>query len=896
MRIFKFIFSFIFKTIFIFSLILLVLFVILQASFVKNKITKYLCQKVEQECALEISYNKASGFLPLSLAIHNIRIGKGEEGLATVEKASLAVSPSINWADLKNHILPIKFEIIGLSPIDLESHVKIDLNGALLFENNQIKDLGGRIESQGAFVSGSTSFQYLQNQILFPDILIENNGSLSASNALRGSLELSLENYMVNGSIEGGLQEIPLLKIVCGIAPEGKQQVNLEASFINSSLTESFPLFPYIQTVSFDAVHNRQNGAFPFSLSINKDLSTDFESSITGFLDTGSNQIVLGIDEWKGWFLSKNFSLNQAIAIPFSKGSAVFQATLPSFQLSYDKAIINGSMKISDKKLSGSLHAAEIPLPTVEGILTERISGLKPLLQTGTASLELELSGNLEESFKEGSFKISLKEIGFREAPLQHLPQMEVLAEGGFTEKGLHLSAELLGLSENPVKLSGEIPLQRPFSELKTTIAANLKIAPLINLFLNDSVRIGGEVDLALDVTGSLDNPAFSGRVDLRKGTYEDLDLGVFVKNISGKIEGEGNRLILKALAGVDSSVGRLSGTGFIELDPKTLFPFEIALKVQNGILLQLDLAEAVGSGNMVFSGNKEKGLLKGELEVTSAHITIPEKTPKRLIVPLDITYINQPIDNKAISIKDVKKETWPVELDLKLRIPGNTLATGRNLKSEWKGEIALSGLSDNPSLNGFLKVVKAEYEFDDKIFKAKEGTITFNGDLEKKSTIYVVSGLNFPEVKIDAILKGALVDPELTFRSTPPLSQKEILSWILFNEAVSEISPLQAVQLSQTLLSLGGDDRTDVLGNIRKSLGVDRLDIKSTETEEGNELTVRVGKYLSRVFFVSINKNITAETNELAIEAELAKNVKAQVEIDDDAQGTLILKWQKDY
>jgi translocation and assembly module TamB len=127
-------------------------------------------------------------------------------------------------------------------------------------------------------------------------------------------------------------------------------------------------------------------------------------------------------------------------------------------------------------------------------------------------------------------------------------------------------------------------------------------------------------------------------------------------------------------------------------------------------------------------------------------------------------------------------------------------------------------------------------------------------------------------------------------------MSKKEILSLILFNKQISEITPFQGAELSQTVISLGGSDNTDVFSRLRNSIGIDRVDISSVDTCDENEVTLKVGKYISRGIFVSLNRSMTAETNQVSIQASVTDHIKVEAEVGDDSEATVSLKWETRY
>ncbi len=243
------------------------------------------------------------------------------------------------------------------------------------------------------------------------------------------------------------------------------------------------------------------------------------------------------------------------------------------------------------------------------------------------------------------------------------------------------------------------------------------------------------------------------------------------------------------------------------------------------------------------------------------------------------------------------KKKPWPIELSLNFHVPERAFVTGRNLDSEWKGDFSFTGTTFDPIIQGTLQIIQGEYSFNNESFVSTQGSVHFAGSYGAKTTLYIIGERQIDNNKIQAILKGDITDPVLTFRSNPPMSQKEVLAWILFGHGIDEITPFQVAKLSQSVLNLGGsNDNPDLLTRIRTTMGLDRIDISGTDTGGLNELSIRLGKYISQGIYVSLSKSINAEANQVAIEANLTRHFKVQAEIGDNAQGKMSLKWAKDY
>ena len=99
-------------------------------------------------------------------------------------------------------------------------------------------------------------------------------------------------------------------------------------------------------------------------------------------------------------------------------------------------------------------------------------------------------------------------------------------------------------------------------------------------------------------------------------------------------------------------------------------------------------------------------------------------------------------------------------------------------------------------------------------------------------------------------------------------MSQRDILSWILFGRSSTEISPFQGTELSQSIkdLTKGKSKNPDVLTKLRESIGIDKIDISKTEGNQSNEVSIQVGKYISRGVLVRLIKVLQRKPTRLVL------------------------------
>lgn len=433
-----------------------------------------------------------------------------------------------------------------------------------------------------------------------------------------------------------------------------------------------------------------------------------------------------------------------------------------------------------------------------------------------------------------------------------------------------------------------------PHAPLSGNITAEWEMAQLLHSLLDTPTTFSGHAAASFQLSGTYSQPEVKGTGRLTNGSYEIPEIGVSLTNLSANIEANGTQLQIKDLQAVDGKEGSVTGTGYFLIEPVQHYPFTLQLDLKEAALLNQDYVQIVCNGPLTLTGNQEGGKLQGQLQASTASIAIPDRSyAARNLV--DVTYINIPQHMPTPQSLHIRQShSWPLGLDIHLQFPRSLSITGRDLTSTWRGEIDIQGTAKEPLIFGELKISDGEYLFNGNPFDISQGTITFAGDIDKKTALYVIAGKDLDKVKVDVIAKGAIKNPEISFRSNPPLPQREILSWILFNRGTSEISPFQGAQLSESITNLSANQQgPDVLSKIRSTLGIDRFEIGRNPNSNSNDVNIQIGKYISDNFLISV---IKSDVSKVAIEATLTDTIKLQAQVGEDAQGQLLLKWKRDY
>lgn len=474
----------------------------------------------------------------------------------------------------------------------------------------------------------------------------------------------------------------------------------------------------------------------------------------------------------------------------------------------------------------------------------------------------------------------------------------------------LRIKGQFKGIGIEEANFAGEFPIRWqlmpfdfktfPTTPIHAGLSLKSDLTAIFDLLSTPDTTLRGDILAQMEVTGSLETPIVQGKIDIQNGHFENIKSGAVLEGMQAHLEAQGRDIEVQHVSGRDLFGGNFAGKGKLYLDEAFQLLYTVNFQLNNLHLVNLDFAKAGFNGNLQLKGDLDEASLTGSVATQFAEVSLRDDIPEAADT-VEVTYINLNPGEQAPTYKGIAtKSIWPIHLDFQLNAP-QVQVHGSGLTSLWKAKVQVQGIDDAPLLFGEASVRSGEYLLRGKVFTFKQGTVTFAGDPEKKTALYLVATHDINDTLVEVILRGPISNPGISFRSSPPMSQQEILSWILFGRGVTEINALQGAQLHRSITTLKEARREaakgpNVLSAVQDSLGIDRLDIQRTPNPNGDQVSLQVGKYFSNGLFFSLNRNFTNNTNSLSIEAKLMQNLKLQAEISDTEDDQLMLKWKRDY
>lgn len=477
----------------------------------------------------------------------------------------------------------------------------------------------------------------------------------------------------------------------------------------------------------------------------------------------------------------------------------------------------------------------------------------------------IQLSGSMEAQLNEKEAKIS----GKVETPCgQHL-----LASATFPILFNSYPWMLISVQDSP--FSAQLEMQGKLQDL----------FQFINI---GDQQLEGWLSCHLQFSNSLQTPVMQGTLELQEGSYENLTLGLTLKNVEACALAQDQEIKVVTFKATDESQGSMSGSGIMKLGPQQPFSYAIDSHLNQFQAISLDTLDGKFTGHLLFTGGRHDAKAQGNLIVSEARFKIPEKLPP-VIPDLEIQLINTP---ESLLKKPLKPlSLFPIHLDLELDAANHVFLEWKGLSSEWHGNLHVKGTHLNVQAKGALSLIKGDYNFASKTFSLSEGKMTFNDQSSPAMYLSLSGACELADTNVKVLVRGPLFSPTLTFQSNPTMATSALLSRILFNKDITDISTVQAFQLAQTLLSLSGDATPNILDRIRKTLFIDRLNLTTTEDDE---ILLQVSKSLTKGVMFTFSRGI--DTQKATVDVELNPDFLFQAEVGKNQKGKFSLKWNHNY
>ena len=409
---------------------------------------------------------------------------------------------------------------------------------------------------------------------------------------------------------------------------------------------------------------------------------------------------------------------------------------------------------------------------------------------------------------------------------------------------------------------------------------------------------IEGKFAADFTIAGSLADPDLSGSANLKDGAYTEVQSGFSLIGLHAQSEAN--------YRGADSVIafsGGARGAGQTR-DDAIAFTGDVKFGENSNLNLEviLDRAELAAhpinnvraDGSLTVSGPFDALVAKGDISIIEldAESITPENTG---LVDIEVVTYN---DEGAPPDLLAPRKQAGIDYAIHLAADDRIFIRGRGLESEWSADVNAVNGREQPLILGKLTLRRGWLDFSGRRFELSRGAISFDRFSPNNPVLDISAELAAGDgVTARIVISGRAQKPTVSLESTPSLPSEDVMSLILFGKPAQELSPFESLQTAEALASLGGIGPfggEGLTGRLRRSVGLDLLNIDVDPENGGGSLTV--GKYVADGFFVSASQDAAGKTGSVRVKYEITDNITVETEIEQTGDQTVSANWKTDF
>lgn len=568
----------------------------------------------------------------------------------------------------------------------------------------------------------------------------------------------------------------------------------------------------------------------------------------------------------------------------------------------YQQQVLNASGQYEGEEFQVSLEAEQLP--------TQLLQALSIPVKPGNFQAKIDAKGSIKKPIVIGN--------------LQYKTSFDGYSRSGDSQKiGLSLGVNFQNENENIVINStikrdnnppGFINIKAPFyryidlalnnafnNSIPVDASLNAEIGlQTLSFFVDPDIhRIHGKLKANTEISGELNAPKIIGSIELTNGRYQNVLTGTVIDKIECLVNSKNYQFEFDTCTANDGDKGQYDISGGVVLpltNGKSSGDIDITLMAKAASIIRRPEVESETTGNISVKGTFKELTASGKLNVSPLQAVL-KNTANTNIAQIEVEEVYEEQDDSAQQY--LGSQAPIIHLDLIITADRQAYLRGRGVDAELSGEIKLSGTADDPQYNGEFKTVRGQFEVFGKTFQLQQGNVGF---VNNAVAIAITGIYNKNDLRIQADMAGQNGNYKLTLSSIPSLPEDEILSYIIFGESVTDITPVKALQLASAVQTLSGNGDGAVfntLATTRELLGVDTLTVDTETNSDGEDgLNVGVGKYINDKVYLELERTPNpSQPWKGTIEIELSPRINLQSSTGgtsgiDSAE----IIWKKDY
>ena len=497
--------------------------------------------------------------------------------------------------------------------------------------------------------------------------------------------------------------------------------------------------------------------------------------------------------------------------------------------------------------------------------LRQEFTGAAPPVQT---DLVLDASWDFRRAQQAEGFVQIQRQSGDITSPaktgdiLLGLSKMQARAEFEGNRLNLQMASEASRIGT--LQGTGQITLLSPQTMLTITPESavtgqiHLSIPQLqkVGVLAGPRISINGQVDVNLDVGGTVGQMQLTGQIDGRNLALTLYDQGVRLRDGIARISLQDNVLQMQQVE-FHGGEGTLRITGSLPINDQIgtrpdLTANIIADKLQ---LLADPTSQLTLSGRANISSTGEHYAVNGKFTVDKALFDLPVTAAPRLgddVVVIRANDAPTPLDDKPLARRQASP--WSPAIHLDIDLGRQFYFEGRGADLRLAGQVAIDSLpGQQPRVNGTVRVAEGTFEAFGAELAIERGIINFQGAMDNPN-INILAMRRGQEVAAGVQVTGTANNTRVTLVSEPNVPDDQKLSWLVFGHGGGGEGQSGAQAAAQGAARALVNKLVEGT-NIATNLGLDEISIGASDS---GEQLVTLGKTITDKLTLGYRQGIT--------------------------------------
>ncbi|GAA6209804.1 hypothetical protein NBRC116601_30970 [Cognatishimia sp. WU-CL00825] len=603
-------------------------------------------------------------------------------------------------------------------------------------------------------------------------------------------------------------------------------------------------------------------------------LTADRKIALTTSL-SGTVQDLAAFAELSGMALAGSLKMDLTAEAELLSGA--FQADLAA--TGQDLAI---GQAMADKMLRGSSQLTLAVARDHTGVQLKSLAVENP-------SLSVTAQGAVSSDDGALHVKAHLNDAGQISTALAGALSLEADLNRDAADAAWVLDANAQGIAGLQAQVNGQVGLPQGAVALDVSGTAPLALGD--SFIAPRSLRGAAQFDLAINGPPTLG--AVSGQIQTRNARLFDPQLGTSLENLNLQADLAGAQARIQA-KGSARAGGTFSAEGWVDL-AKPGLPGQIDIGFQDLQYVSAAFETEIATGDLRLAGPlATNSQITGVLRLKQTDIMLDDLSSGGAEPIPDIQFTGQSAAQIATRKKAglIKRPSGSratrVALDVSVQAPSRIFVRGKGLDVELGGAIRLGGTTDDLVPSGGFDLIRGRFSLQGQRFDVDEASVRLRGSFDPY--IRIVSSASAANTRITLTLEGPVSAPELSLTSVPSLPEDEILARLLFGRSAAKLSPVQALQLVDTISSLAGGKT--LTSGLRKSLGVDDFDLSTDETGQAQ---LRLGRYISENAYSNVELDGNGDV-EIQLNFDVSPNLTLRGRVNSQGQSGVGVYLERDY